>query len=102
MSSIDRNFEEGFVVQNGFIRDFVRALTPGRKASIGRSFLASSRAKCVYLACVASRFATTLLLTHIALCAAAGLGMVGCIAQPHAIDIASSHVNISRAILIAP
>jgi len=38
VSSIDRNFEEGFSVQNGFIRDFVRALTPAaRKQLVGLS-----------------------------------------------------------------
>ena len=38
VSSIDRNFEQGFNVQNGFIRDFVRALTPAaRKQLVGLS-----------------------------------------------------------------
>ena len=38
VSSIDRNFEQGFSVQNGFIRDFVRALTPAaRKQLVGLS-----------------------------------------------------------------
>jgi EpsI family protein len=38
ISSIDRNFEQGFNVQNGFIRDFVRALTPAaRRQLVGLS-----------------------------------------------------------------
>ena len=38
VSSIDRNFEQGFNVQNGFIRDFVRALTPAaRRQLVGLS-----------------------------------------------------------------
>jgi EpsI family protein len=38
VSSIDRNFEQGFDVQNGFIRDFVHALTPAaRKQLVGLS-----------------------------------------------------------------
>ena len=38
VSSIDRNYEEGFSVQNQFIRDFVRALTPAtRKQLVGLS-----------------------------------------------------------------
>ena len=38
VSSIDRNFEEGFKVQNGFIRDIVRALAPAaRKQLVGLS-----------------------------------------------------------------
>jgi EpsI family protein len=38
VSSIDRNFDQGFNVQNGFIRDFVRALTPAaRKQLVGLS-----------------------------------------------------------------
>ena len=38
VSSIDRNFEEGFSVQNRFIGDFVRALTPAaRRQLVGLS-----------------------------------------------------------------
>lgn len=38
VSSIDRNFEQGFTVQNGFIRDLVHALTPAaRKQLVGLS-----------------------------------------------------------------
>jgi EpsI family protein len=38
VSSIDRNFEQGFSVQNGFIRDFVHALSPAaRRQLIGLS-----------------------------------------------------------------
>ncbi len=38
VSSIDRNFEQGFDLQNGFIREFVRALTPAaRKQLVGLS-----------------------------------------------------------------
>jgi EpsI family protein len=36
VSTIDRDYEQGFRVQNGFIRDFVRALTPAaRKQLVG-------------------------------------------------------------------
>jgi EpsI family protein len=38
VSSIDRDFEHGFVVQSGFIRDLVRALAPAaRKQLVGLS-----------------------------------------------------------------
>jgi EpsI family protein len=34
VSSIDRNFEEGFELQNGFIRDLVHALTPAARRQL--------------------------------------------------------------------
>ena len=34
VSSIDRNSEQGFRVQNGFIRDLVHALTPSAKRQL--------------------------------------------------------------------
>ena len=34
VSSIDRNYEQGFGVQNGFIRDIVRAMTPAARKQL--------------------------------------------------------------------